>query len=252
MWRCFPCLAGIAREATVKSDNEDCSLPPGQQLRTDFPRFGLPQFVNRFPDTPDEINIRIHGDVSEPFYLDSTAFERLNKVQQISDFHCVTTWSCRGLQWGGYLFSDFFNTLIADQLIEAASVKYVVIRCQDGYRVCFCLSDLLADSVLLANSLNGEPLTVAHGAPIRLVAPALYGYKNARHVSGVEFMQELSRYKPVALKFMEHPRARVAYEERGKVLPGWILRYLYRPFVRYTIRKYSAAYNRYQAQNLPD
>ena len=33
---------------------------------------------------------------------------------------------------------------------------------------------------------------------------------------------------------MIHPRARVAYEERGQWVPGWLLRYLYRPLVRST------------------
>jgi hypothetical protein len=36
---------------------------------------------------------------------------------------------------------------------------------------------------------------------------------------------------------MDHPRARVMLEERGQFLPGWLLRYLFRPFIQSIIRK---------------
>jgi hypothetical protein len=39
-------------------------------------------------------------------------------------------------------------------------------------------------------------------------------------------------YRPAAFRFMDHPRARVALEERGRGIPGRVLRYLYRPSVR--------------------
>lgn len=117
----------------------------------------------------------------------------------------------------------------------------MIVRCQDGYAPSLPLADLLADTVLLADSLNGEPLSIEHGAPLRLVAPAHYGYKNAKHVCGVEFWRDDRRYRPAAFRFMDHPRARVALEERGRGVPGWLLRYLYRPLVRPTIRQFRRA-----------
>jgi len=105
----------------------------------------------------------------------------------------------------------------------------------------------LADDVLLADRLNGAPLDVAHGAPLRLVAPAHYGYKNPKHVNRIEFWPDAAQFQPPALAFMDHPTARVATEERGRVFPGWMLRYLYRPLVRSTIRTFERAL----AQHLP-
>ena len=218
-------------------------LPPGQKVREDFPRFGLPQFVNRFPDQPEVINIRVHGELEQPFVL-SAELEDLTRVDQTSDFHCVTTWSCQGLRWSGYRFSELYQSLIARH-VESAAVNTVVFRCQDGYKVSFLLADLLADGVLLADTLNGEKLTIEHGAPIRLVAPAHYGYKSAKHISGIELVQNLSNYRAAALNFMEHPRARVEFEERGKYFPGWLMRYLYRPLVKRTVKSYRVALQRY-------
>jgi hypothetical protein len=47
---------------------------------------------------------------------------------------------------------------------------------------------------------------------------------------------------------MSHPRARVADEERGQWLPGWLLRYLYRPLVRPTIARFERVSGEQPAQ----
>lgn len=120
----------------------------------------------------------------------------------------------------------------------------MILRCQDGYKTSLPLADLLADSVLFAERLNGEPLQIGHGAPLRLVAPAHYGYKNVKHVYGVEFWHDDRNYLPAAFRFMDHPRARVALEERGRGVPGWLLRYLYRPLVRPVIWLFRRALDR--------
>jgi hypothetical protein len=46
---------------------------------------------------------------------------------------------------------------------------------------------------------------------------------------------------------MDHPRARVALEERGKGLPGWMFRVLYRPLVGPTVRNFRKAVEQYRA-----
>jgi DMSO/TMAO reductase YedYZ molybdopterin-dependent catalytic subunit len=116
----------------------------------------------------------------------------------------------------------------------------VILRCQDGYRTALPLTDLLAVDVLLADRLNDQPLTVEHGAPIRLVAPAHYGYKSAKHLQRIELCAEHLRYRPLLHRLLDHPRARVAFEERGQFLPGWLSRYLFRPFIELIIRKLKA------------
>ncbi|MBL8513172.1 MAG: molybdopterin-dependent oxidoreductase, partial [Betaproteobacteria bacterium] len=79
--------------------------------------------------------------------------------------------------------------------------------------------------------LDGQPLDIAHGAPLRLVAPAHYGYKSVKHVHRIGYWCEQPAYLPPLFRFMDHPRARVALEERGRVFPGALLRYLYRPMI---------------------
>jgi DMSO/TMAO reductase YedYZ molybdopterin-dependent catalytic subunit len=103
--------------------------------------------------------------------------------------------------------------------------------------------------VLLADTLGGEPLNVAHGAPLRLVAPAHYGYKNLKHLAAIEYWTDRRHYRfpwPYP-NLMDHPRARVALEERARFLPAWLLRPFYRmvmPLARAKAARGLAAYER--------
>lgn len=200
----------------------------------------MSRFANRFPKDTRQIQLKITGDVDESVTV-SDELRDLPRVDQTSDFHCVTTWTKRSLRWSGFLFSDLFERIVVPRVRPQRDATFVILRCQDGYRVSLPLVDLLADTVLFADTLNGEPLTIEHGAPLRLVAPAHYGYKNAKHVRAVEFWRDDRQYRSAAFRFMDHPRARVALEERGRGVPGWLLRYLYRPFVRPTIRQFRRA-----------
>ncbi len=220
------------------------TLPPGQYELDEFPRFGLSQFANRFPKETRQISLKITGDVDESITV-ADELRQLPRVDQTSDFHCVTTWTRCSLRWSGFRFSDFYERIVVPRARPQQDATFVILRCQDGYAPSLPLADLLADSVLFAERLNGELLQIEHGAPLRLVAPAHYGYKSAKHVYGVEFWHDDRNYRSAAFRFMDHPRARVALEERGRGVPGWALRHLYRPLVRPAIWLFRRALDRH-------
>ncbi|MDA9774377.1 molybdopterin-dependent oxidoreductase [Saprospiraceae bacterium] len=221
-------------------------LPPGQKESDIFPRFGLPQYAERFPKNIDHINISIGGDV-EAFAI-SQELSSLSRVEQISDFHCVTTWSKMKLNWSGYLFNEFYEKLI----YPAASddMTFVIIKAQDGYKTSLPLEDLLKQNVLLADQLDGHALSVEHGAPIRIIAPDHYGYKNVKYIDCIEFYKEKQTLKKGLAGFMDHPRARVALEERVSNGPGIIFRWLYKFGINSTIKDFEKATEAYKANQL--
>ena len=216
-------------------------LPPGQWKLDEFPRFGLSKYAKRYQTEFAPLHLTIQGEINQGCAFKTEDLQQLNRVDQVSDFHCVTTWSVTDLQWSGYRFRDFFEQLLQPQAQPKDNALWLILRSQDGFRARLPLQDLLADDVLLADRLNGEPLTAKHGAPLRLVAPAHYGYKNVKHLKSIEFCLDETTFKPTAFAFMDHPRARVAEEERGRKVSGRILRILYKPLVKPTIRQFKKA-----------
>ena len=193
-------------------------LPPGQRLLTTMPRF-TDNPLRRPPDVPlqPELHISIGGDPVA--HVSGDTLDRLGPRDVRADFHCVTTWSVRGLRWRGVPLRD----VLAEVGITEAPAPYVVARAADGCRAVLVWEDLTADDVLLATHLDGAPLDGRHGAPLRLVTPGQYGYKNVKHLVGLDFRHD----EPTSDAKM-HLRARVAFEERHPRLPARALRLPYR------------------------
>jgi DMSO/TMAO reductase YedYZ molybdopterin-dependent catalytic subunit len=213
-------------------------LPPGQKERITFPRFGLPHYANRYQEDFGPIELHISGEMKQSFTLTEEHLSCLTRCRMTSDFHCVTTWTKRDIRWGGIRFVEFYQSLIEPKVKKDNSIYWVVFKSLDGYRSRILLNDILDSNVFLADELNDRPLCSKHGAPLRLVAPKHYGYKNPKHINRIEFHGKDYKFKPPLLSFMEHPRARVEFEERGRFFPGWVLRYFYRPMITSTIEKF--------------
>ena len=183
-------------------------LPPGQRAVSDFPRFGRKP-LQRLPSIPADPSIRITGAVAQSVDLSIADVQQLPREERVADFNCVTTWCVRGLRWGGVPFRTFYEDFVVTRCEPAEEVCWLRIAGLDGASATVALDDALGDDVLLADSLNGQPLNLMHGAPMRFVSPSQYAYKSVKHLASIE----LSVDQP-ALGAAEHPRARIALEER--------------------------------------
>lgn len=206
------------------------TIPPGQKNRADFPRFGLPAYAKRFPSRPEDKSISIEVNGMGEISIDD-ALADLPRTTMQADFHCVTTWTYSDAKWSGVKFREFFQKHVEPLITDDLQIAGVVLTAQDGYRTTLFLEDILKEDVMLADSLDGKPLSIEHGAPLRLVAPEHYGYKNLKHLTKIEFYVTMPIVKRGIRALLDHPRARVRREERGRWVPGWVLRYLYRPLV---------------------
>ncbi|MGH3739467.1 MAG: molybdopterin-dependent oxidoreductase [Micromonosporaceae bacterium] len=209
-------------------------LPPGQHEAPWRP-FGLPRFAGRRPSAPERPVLTVGGDVRRPTQVALGGLPYPLK-SQVSDLHCVTTWTTRGIAWGGYQFRDLHEHLTAR--VAPRDPRWLVLRGLDGFRSCLPLADALADDVLLAVRLDGAPLPVARGGPVRFVAPAHYGYKSVKHLYAIEYHRT---HRPGSAGWTEHPRGRVAYEERSRYLPGWFWRPLWRAMINPTAAAWERA-----------
>ena len=212
------------------------ALPRGQQA-VPLRRFGLFQFAGWRPPEPLPAVLAVRGAVEFPAVIDLADLAAvLPRCRQRSDLHCVATRSTPDLLRSGFPIAAVHHQL-GELVRPDPEARWLDCRGLDGYRSCLALDDLLEHRVLLADRLGGEPLTADHGAPLRLVAPAQYGYKSVKHLAVLEFRND---YRPGSAGWLEHPRARIDREERGTPLPGWA----YRPLGRLLMPALWRAYRR--------
>jgi DMSO/TMAO reductase YedYZ molybdopterin-dependent catalytic subunit len=169
-------MAGKA-QAQVRSMDR---LPPGQRLVNNFPVLDL----GIQPEVPlDKWELKIHGLVEHPVTLTWEQFQALPQFKDVSDFHCVTTWSQYDMEWQGV---SFFT--LAELVKPKANATHVFFKSYDGYSTNTPLSVCMDDDVLIAHHWNGKPLTKEHGGPARVIIPKLYAWKGAKFIRDITFL----------------------------------------------------------------
>ncbi len=128
--------------------------------------------------------LRIDGLVRQPQELRYEELLRLPRAEQTSDFHCVTGWTVNNVRWAGVRFQDLLA--LARPLPAAHAVRFV--SGEVPYEDTLTLEQALRSDAMLAHAMDGRPLSRPHGAPVRVVLPAMYGYKNVKWVERIELV----------------------------------------------------------------
>ena len=171
-----------SRGATARAVASGDRLPPGQKLTEGFPVLDLGvQPVIALA----EWTVKIDGLGAQPTDLSWAQFHALPQVEDVSDFHCVTTWSKYDCRWGGVAFTTLYELVS-----PAPSAKFVYFTSYDGYSTNVDLAHCLDDDVLVATSFDGAPVAREHGGPARVIIPKLYAWKGAKFVNGITFLAE--------------------------------------------------------------
>jgi DMSO/TMAO reductase YedYZ molybdopterin-dependent catalytic subunit len=125
--------------------------------------------------------LQIGGHVRQPVAYTYRDLLALPKAEQVSTFHCVTGWSVTDVHWGGVRLHDVLAE--AGPRPDARALEFVSF---ERPYVDFLSRDQAAlRDVLLAYEMDGRPLSRAHGAPLRLVVPEMYGYKNVKWLAAI-------------------------------------------------------------------
>ena len=125
----------------------------------------------------------VDGLVETPQHVDLARDPRAARRSYVGDIHCVTTWS---------KLDTTFTGVSVDTLLEAAGplpeAAYVMAHSTTGYTTNLPLADLAGGKAWVVWEFDGEPLTVEHGGPVRLLVPHLYFWKSAKWVTRLELM----------------------------------------------------------------
>ena len=125
--------------------------------------------------------LRVDGLVERPLTLSYEELLALPRVEQVSDFHCVTGWSVANVGWAGVRFAELLHAAGARPSAKALTF----VSAEQPYVDSLTLEQAELKDVLLAYEMDGKPLAREHGAPLRVVIPDMYGYKNVKWVERV-------------------------------------------------------------------
>lgn len=111
----------------------------------------------------------------------------LPKTDIIFDFKCIEGWS-QVTHWAGVRFSDFVNKY---GLQEQAKMEYVGMDTPDkAYYVGIDRKSILHPQTILCYEMNGSPLPMNQGYPLRLIIPVKYGVKHLKRIGSIFFSNE--------------------------------------------------------------
>jgi DMSO/TMAO reductase YedYZ molybdopterin-dependent catalytic subunit len=137
-------------------------------------------------DSPHDLNLNlatwaleVGGLVSKPGRYSLDQVQRLPKKVMNTRHVCVEGWSMVP-HWGGARLADFLTAVGA-----ASNAKYVYVACGDGYYTSYDIASARHPQSLLCYEAYDKPLTLDHGAPLRIVMPTKLGYKSAKWLTNI-------------------------------------------------------------------
>jgi len=137
---------------------------------------------------PATYRLTVAGLVERPVTLTWNQITALPGAAQTSTFHCVTGWTVDGVRWEGIRT----HTLM-DLVKPLPSAKFVTFQSMEGpYVDQLSIEQFTLPDVMIARQMDGGPISRAHGAPLRLVIPDMYGYKNVKWLASITFVAQPS------------------------------------------------------------
>lgn len=117
--------------------------------------------------------------------------KRLPRTEMVTEFKCIEGWSTI-VHWAGARFSDFAAEYYSGGL--ELLPPYVYLTTPDElYYVGWDKQSILHPQTLLAYEMNGAPLGLEHGAPLRIASPTKYGIKQIKRIGRIEFTDQRPR-----------------------------------------------------------
>lgn len=181
-------FAGRTPEGTGPLNRDGMpKLPVGQRQAKNWPVLDLGDQPEIAPDT---WRLTIDGLVDREITLTWADFLALPQVDDVSDFHCVTTWSRMDIAWRGVRFVD----LVAVAGPHPGATHVVTTGYDhdpssgEPYTTNLSLEEACKPDVLLVHTADGAPLPLEHGGPCRMITPQLYAWKGAKWIRRITLL----------------------------------------------------------------
>ena len=156
--------------------------------------FYIVQHYNQPDIAAEDYRLRITGMVDNPMELSLADIMARPKVELDAGFECggnragIYHGLIGNARWGGISLSD----LLTDAGLQGGGIEIVFYGADTGMETIremeveqafgrsLHFTDAMSPEVMLAYEMNGEPLPLYHGAPLRLIVPGWYGVSNVK------------------------------------------------------------------------
>ncbi|MEM1632879.1 MAG: sulfite oxidase-like oxidoreductase [Sulfolobales archaeon] len=155
-------------------------LPPGQKK---IPRFIIYAELGIPKVDLESYRLVIDGLVRNKVSLSYKELKEMIDTEYVEDFHCVTGWSVENVRWRGVSMKKILELV---QPLENA--KYLYLISLDGYTTVVDIDSARDEKAILALEINGKPLSIEQGFPLRIFIPKLYGWKSAKWLQKILFV----------------------------------------------------------------
>lgn len=139
-----------------------------------------------------DFKLRVDGLVENPKTFSILEVKAMPKQEQITEHFCIQGWS--GIaKWGGVPMRH-----ILDIVKPTAKARFVVFySLADGseggrYYDVHEMENMRHSLTILAYEMNGKPVSVLHGAPLRLRCENELGFKQVKWIEAIEFVDDFS------------------------------------------------------------
>ena len=167
-----------AEKKVLELGYDPARLPPGQYLTEKWPVL----HAGSVPHTDlARWDFKVWGEVESPLTLTWEQLSALPTVEVTQDIHCVTRWSRFDATFTGVSWST-----IRELVAPRPGARYAIAHSEHDYTANVPLSVLDLEGAMLATHADGEPLTLEHGWPMRLIVPGKYFWKSAKWLRGIE------------------------------------------------------------------
>lgn len=125
--------------------------------------------------------VRTDGDT---LFLTMNDIKQLPKIDVVHNFKCIEGWS-QITWWSGTRFSELIKKY---GLNKEAQMKFVGMNTPDEeYYVGIDMPSIMHPQTILCYELNGKPLPMNQGYPLRLIIPVKYGVKHLKRIGTINF-----------------------------------------------------------------
>ena len=139
-----------------------------------------------------DYRLRVSGLIENPKTFSYAELKRMPKQEQITEHFCIQGWSGVA-KWGGVPMRH-----ILDIVKPTAEARYAVFyslsegSAGGGYYDVHKIQNMRHELTILAYEMNGAPLSVLHGAPLRLRCENELGFKMVKWIAAIEFVNDFA------------------------------------------------------------